>query len=265
MRFAGAAWHGPVPNRYPGGMITPPMGLVLHIMQSLPNTGPGEVDTIEGCDSWFHNPASGVSAHFGTGTKGELYQWVDTDDAAWAIVLGNDKWISIENAGLTGEVLLPSQLASCAAVFAWLHQTYGVPLESTNFASAPGLGWHGMGGAAWGDHLECPGQPILDQRPEIISAATELLLPAHTTSGAGPHPGSALTPPPSEVAVALDPAFIAKGSSAWRVLAADLEGARTLSAGVEGPAMQAKGYQILDLPAADVDAIPEWPAVPAPA
>jgi hypothetical protein len=178
--FPKAAYHGPVPGCYgPGSMETPILGLVLHIMQSSDNgtLTPGHaVDTIAGCDAWFHDPASQVSAHFGTGTNsGELYQWVPVDQGAWAEVAGNNRWVSIENSGLSGDHLLPSQIESCAQVLAWLHTNYGVPLQSTDDVNVGGVGWHGMGGAAWGDHLDCPGQPVIDQRSEIIARAKEIV------------------------------------------------------------------------------------------
>jgi hypothetical protein len=188
MKFPKAAWHGPVPNMNPGAMGEI-RGLCLHIMQSLDNgTLPPHhsVDTIEGCDGWFHDTVSQVSAHFGTGTAGELFQWVDTHDLAWAEVAGNGNWISIENSGVTGDSLLPSQIESVAQVLAWLHETYAVPLQSTDDPNVGGLGWHGMGGQAWGGHLECPGQPILDQRPAIIARAAAIVNPP-TEDNVTPH------------------------------------------------------------------------------
>ncbi|MHB8431045.1 MAG: peptidoglycan recognition protein family protein [Acidimicrobiales bacterium] len=174
-RYTGAAWHGPVPNCYGPGTCKP-KGIVLHVMESGDNgtLGPA-VDGIYGCDAWFHNPQSQVSAHFGTGTKGELWQWVDTDAGAWAEVAGNSEWISVENAGNSGDKLLKSQLDSCAEILAWAHRLYGVPLQAADDPSQSGLGYHAMGGTAWGDHPQCPGQPIIDQRPEIIGAAKTLL------------------------------------------------------------------------------------------
>lgn len=175
--FPHATWKGPVPNCY-GADSCSPIGLVLHIMQSGDNGCLGTaVDGISGCDSWFHNPASQVSAHFGTGTEGELWQWVDTDQAAWAEVAGNGTWLSIENSGNSGDKLLDSQVASCAAVLAWAHQEYGIEIRTSDDPLTGGLGWHGMGGQAWGDHIDCPGQPVVDQRAEIIAQAVALVGP----------------------------------------------------------------------------------------
>lgn len=159
-RLPEAAWR-PVPNCNLGQMMHPVRGLVLHIMQG----------TLDGTDAEFHNPATQKSAHFGTGRDGRLYQWVDTNDKAWAIVNGNRFWISIENEGFSGNTLTGSQIERCANVLAWLHRLAGVALQIADSPDGHGLGWHGMGGNAWGGHPQCPGAPILDQRPQIIDLA----------------------------------------------------------------------------------------------
>lgn len=179
-RFPQATWRGPVPNMTPGGM-TAHRGLVLHIQEG----------TESGTDSWFHNPASQVSAHFGNPKSGPLDQWVDTDDRAWAEVAGNPEWISVENEGNSGDALTPSQLENAAQLFAWIHSTYGVPLQLSD-STIPGLTGHGLGGQAWGGHLDCPGQPILQQRPQIIARAAQIAGVVAT-----PQPPSTTPPPPS--------------------------------------------------------------------
>lgn len=40
--------------------------------------------TLAGSDSWFANPASQVSAHYGVGLDGTTHQYVRVEDAAWA-------------------------------------------------------------------------------------------------------------------------------------------------------------------------------------
>lgn len=39
---------------------------------------------LTGCDSWFNNPASQVSTHYGVGYNGEIHKYVSEDDTAWA-------------------------------------------------------------------------------------------------------------------------------------------------------------------------------------
>lgn len=162
--FTSANWRGPVPNMNAGAMARPFSGLVLHIQQG----------TESGTDGWFHNPSSKVSAHFGNPKSGPLDQWVDTDDLAWAQAAGNSAWISIENEGQSGDTLTDTQIANAALLLAWLCLTENVPLQKADAVSDSGLGYHAMGGAAWGGHTACPGQPIVDQRDAIVSGATAL-------------------------------------------------------------------------------------------
>jgi N-acetylmuramoyl-L-alanine amidase/Putative peptidoglycan binding domain len=159
-----AQWVGPTPNRVAGGMGNI-IGVVLHIQQG------NEAGSI----SWCENPASQVSAHFFAPKTGGLQQLVDTNDVAWAEAAGNAQWLSIENEGYSGEDLTPQQVQACAQVLAKAHQIYGVALASTDDPSVGGLGWHGMGGDAWGGHPDCPGTPITAQRAAIIDAAQTIL------------------------------------------------------------------------------------------
>jgi N-acetylmuramoyl-L-alanine amidase len=39
--------------------------------------------SLAGTDSWFNDPASQVSSHYGTGLRGALHQYVNLDDGAW--------------------------------------------------------------------------------------------------------------------------------------------------------------------------------------
>ena len=50
-----------------------PIAIVYHIMEG----------TLLGTHSWLHNKNSGVSYHYGIGKDGEIFQWVDEDNAAW--------------------------------------------------------------------------------------------------------------------------------------------------------------------------------------
>ncbi|WNI15583.1 N-acetylmuramoyl-L-alanine amidase [Actinacidiphila sp. ITFR-21] len=158
-RMPGATWR-PVPNCTKGGQQAV-YGVVLHIMEG----------TLDGSDAWFRNPAAQASSHFGVGKDGRIYQWVDTADRAWAQESGNRAWLSIEHEGNSGDSLTPAQLAATARVVAWAHAVHGVPLQTTDSVTGRGIGWHGMGGAAWGGHPDCPGNPVKAQRAAIITAA----------------------------------------------------------------------------------------------
>jgi N-acetylmuramoyl-L-alanine amidase len=158
-RMPGAQWR-PVPNCTDNGQEAV-YGVVLHIMEG----------TLDGSDAWFRNTKSQASAHFGVGKDGRIYQWVDTKDRAWAESAGNRTWLSIEHEGRSGDSLTPAQLAATARIVAWMHQVHGFPLQITDSVTGRGIGWHGMGGAAWGGHYDCPGSPIKAQRADIIAAA----------------------------------------------------------------------------------------------
>lgn len=165
MMMPGATWVGPTVNRTPRAMGTI-IGLVLHIQDG----------NEQGTEAWQRNPASQVSSHFLLPKAGGVRQMVDTADRAWCQVSGNRQWVSVECEGHSGDQLTPGQLAGAAQILSWLHLTYGVYLRLANDPTATtvqqgGLAYHALGGKAWGDHLACPGAPIIAQRPAIITAA----------------------------------------------------------------------------------------------
>ena len=72
------------PNHYAGRAGQIPIALVIHTMAG----------TLDGCDSWFQNPASQVSAHYGAGLDGRLHQYVDLANGSWAngILEAGNSW-----------------------------------------------------------------------------------------------------------------------------------------------------------------------------
>lgn len=164
-RMPGATWHA-VRNYTRGGQDEV-RGIVVHIMAG----------TLEGSQAWFNNPTAQASSHFGTGKQGALRQWVDTNDRAWAQAAGNRTWISVENEGQGGDTLTNAQLDRNAQVLAWAHKKYGVPLKVATGPNDRGLGYHAMGGSAWGGHTSCPGPKIVAQLPEIVARAKKLVNP----------------------------------------------------------------------------------------
>lgn len=162
-RMPGATWR-PIPTNYTRGGQSSVRGVVVHIMAG----------TLAGTDSWFRNSRARASSHFGTGKGGALYQWVDTSDRAWAQAAGNGSWLSVENEGVGGDRLTDDQLDATARVLAWAHERYGVPLQVATSPSGRGLGYHAMGGSAWGGHTSCPGSRIVAQLPEIVDRAEQL-------------------------------------------------------------------------------------------
>lgn len=163
-RMPGARWVGPTPNRNAGGMGAV-RGVVLHIQEG----------SEAGTEQWQKNPSAQVSSHFLAPRAGGVRQMVDTADMAWAQADGNPYWLSIECEGRVPQALTGQQVEACARILAWAHAAYEVPLQSTNSTAGRGLGWHGMGGAAWGGHTGCPGDAIVRQRPSIITRARQII------------------------------------------------------------------------------------------
>lgn len=164
-RFPFAAWRPTAVNFRHGGVVRPPNGLVLHIAQG----------SFAGTENWERNPKAQVSSYAVVGKLGQIVQEVDLDDRAWTESAGNDNWIGVEFEGFAGESLTAAQITRAAQILAFLHTHYGVPLQATDDVNGHGLGWHGMGGNAWGGHQGCPGAPIVAQRPQIIAAAAKLV------------------------------------------------------------------------------------------
>jgi hypothetical protein len=141
------------------------MGVVEHTMDG----------DLPGTISWFNSPESEASAFFGIDQAGNIHQFgpVGQGWIAWAEAGGNPEWYSIEHADdgdpatpLTGaQITASAQLVECLSAFA------GFPLQVSDSVDVKGYGWHGMGGVAWGDHLDCPGDVRKAQRPQIIALA----------------------------------------------------------------------------------------------
>ncbi|MDN5380738.1 peptidoglycan-binding protein [Streptomyces sp. LB8] len=176
-RMPGAKWR-PIPVNYTPGGQRSVRGVVVHIMDG----------SYEGTDSWFRNSKARASSHFGTSRDGELCQWVDTADRAWAQAGGNSDWLSVENEGRGGDELTTAQLDANARVLAWAHQKYDVPLKIADGPDDEGLGYHAMGGAAWGGHTSCPGSKVVKQLPEIVNRAKKIAGTGGTGSSGGTAP-----------------------------------------------------------------------------
>lgn len=160
-----AVWVGPSPNQ--SGAMKEQRGMVLHVMQG----------SLAGSIAWGKNPDSNVSFHFGTRkSDGRVEQLVDTDITAWTQCNGNGYWVSVENEDYSGNPLSAAQIESVAKLYARGVRTYNWPLQITDSPNVKGLGWHGMGGTAWCNHPTCPGQPIKDQRQQILTRAQQILL-----------------------------------------------------------------------------------------
>ncbi|EHQ89276.1 N-acetylmuramoyl-L-alanine amidase [Desulfosporosinus youngiae] len=132
------------------------IAIVNHIMEG----------TLAGTDAWFANPASKVSSHFGVGKNGEIHQYVDLKNHAWANgAVNKPDWpllipganpnyytISIEHEGQSGDVMPEVQYQATLALHRWLIETMGIPvtrdtiighyrIDSVNKSRCPGNGF----------------------------------------------------------------------------------------------------------------------------
>jgi N-acetylmuramoyl-L-alanine amidase len=141
------------------------MGVVMHTQVG---NNPGTV-------AWFNNPQAQASAHFCIAQDGSVVQMgpIGQGWIAWAQAEGNAAWYSIEHAddGYPANPLTSQQVTASAQLLECLSAFAGFPLQVSNSVSQQGYGWHGMGGAAWGGHLGCPGDVRKAQRAQIVSLA----------------------------------------------------------------------------------------------
>ena len=125
----------PSPNHSSSTKKQKTIAIVNHIMQG----------TLAGTDSWFTNPASGVSSHFGVGKNGEIHQYVGLDHPAWANgAVNKPNWplyaggnpnhytVSIEHEGYSGDVMPEAQYQATLALHRWLVETLEIPVTRDN-------------------------------------------------------------------------------------------------------------------------------------
>jgi hypothetical protein len=172
----GATWK-PVCN-YRAGGIGPVVGMVVHHMVSDEGSA----------YSHFNTPGSGASAHFGVTYEGEIFQYVDTNDASYHACGANYAGqVGVENeSASTGDLWQPltdAQVSACARIAAWLHDAHGLALRVADPGDRRGVGYHSMVPGPctandWGS-TGCPGDKIIAQRAEMVRQAQ---------GGAGPTP-----------------------------------------------------------------------------
>lgn len=163
------------PVRSHGGAMSTHLGLILHVTTNWSDPGP-----------FFANPANQASSNWWVRRDGMLEEYVDADLRAWAQAEGNATYDSVETDGTPDVPLSPAQVETLAHLYAWGHQTYGWPFRLAERPGDAGLGWHGMGGSAWGGHPFCPGDLRRNQRQQILDRALQLV----TRDGGVQHPAS---------------------------------------------------------------------------
>lgn len=147
-------WVGS-PNFTPGRKGQQPVAIVYHIMAG----------TLAGTDSWFRNPGSKVSAHFGIGRDGAIHQYVREEDTAWANgrvaaptwsllerfpkVNPNAYTLSIEHEGQPGEPFTEEMYEASLALTRYLLDRWSIPVDRDHL-----IGHHRIDGV---NRAHCPG------------------------------------------------------------------------------------------------------------
>jgi N-acetylmuramoyl-L-alanine amidase len=156
--------HHSSPN-YSSGFAAKAQGLVQHT----------EDGYEAGTFATFMDRASQVSAFFSVGEDGTAHQYLPVGKGyvAWAEGAGNESWRSCECEDKTNtKAPMPNaQLTAFAQILEACASYDGFPLQITDDVHGTGLITHGDGGAAWGDHPDCPGSVRKAQRPQIIALA----------------------------------------------------------------------------------------------
>lgn len=110
-----------------------PEAVVIHIMDG----------TLSGTDSWFANPTSQVSAHYGIGKNGEIHQYVQENDSAWHAgrvdaplwklirpnVNPNLYTIGIEHEGRPNDIWTQSMKESSVNLIREICQRWQIPID----------------------------------------------------------------------------------------------------------------------------------------
>jgi N-acetylmuramoyl-L-alanine amidase len=128
-----------------------PVAIVDHCMS---RGADGTRATLESCAAWFANPTSEVSAHFGVGKDGRVWQFVDLQNTAWANgileqpdmtlpwlaecvsqkINPNRRTISIEHEGDSPDTMPEAQYRSTLALHRWLVATAGITPDRQHIA-----------------------------------------------------------------------------------------------------------------------------------
>jgi hypothetical protein len=161
-----AVWK-PIPSH--GGPMTEQRGIVEHITTN--DFSPF---------GFFSNPKNQASSHLWIAADGTVEQYIDLRLKSWAQAGGNSGWISVEISGKPGTLKTLAQCEAFAQFLAWAtqHPELKTQLTATDSPTVPGVGYHQMGGPAWGGH-PCPGsQRVVQTRSAVLPHAVALTQPA---------------------------------------------------------------------------------------
>lgn len=162
LRMPGVSYLGPPDSNWGGTVARPPTGMVVHIAEG----------SYQGTIAWQRNSSADVSSFFVVSRAGDIAQMLDLDLMAWTQGSGNPAWIGVENEGFSTDGFTDAQVNANARIFAWLRSVWpSIASQVSNSPNVGGLGWHGMGGAPWGNHPGCPGAVNVALLPVILARA----------------------------------------------------------------------------------------------
>lgn len=150
-----SANHGYGPFRQPF------LGVVAHVNQG--NTS----------DAFFA-ASTDVCPNFQVYADGSIHQYLPLNWQPWCQTAGNQQYAAIESAGYNTDPWTAPQVSSIAYILAAYRDNLGLSMQIADAPGQRGFGWHGMGGAAWGNHPGCPGEPRKAQRAQALTIAAGL-------------------------------------------------------------------------------------------
>ena len=126
--------------------------------------------TAESCGAVFQNPNHAASAHYGIGYNGEICQYVDEKDTAWA----NANWesnkhsVTIENSDWT---LAPNYVISDATINSLIRLVADIAARNNigKLVYGHNINVHGDIAAT-----SCPGPYLREKLPDIILSSNKL-------------------------------------------------------------------------------------------
>lgn len=147
VNLSGGKGYGPF-----GGLF---LGVVAHVNQSV-----GDLAD-------FFTRSLNVCPNFQVYLDGSIDQYLPLDWQPWCQSDGNRQYAAIESEGYNTDPWTDAQLNSIGRILGAYRDQLGMTMLVANQPGQPGLGWHGMGGAAWGNHPDCPGLP---RRAQLMAA-----------------------------------------------------------------------------------------------
>jgi hypothetical protein len=203
-----AIWKGAHPGNFAAGRAgRRPEAIVIHIMDG----------SLDGTDSWFNDPASRVSAHYGVGKNGEVHQYVKEGDSAFhAGTIVRPTWpglkveggkpvnpnlytigIEHEGLGLSASAWPPAQRSASLSLVADIARRWSIPIDDRHVighhairASKPDCPGRGIDLAGY--IADLAGQPAAARAPE---RALELAVRIIRTTNVRRQPGTQNPPP----------------------------------------------------------------------